>query len=285
MKTLEQNLYITYSNQRARDLKTQTSLKPFDKVITLEQLILETFEQNHFQNIINDIIGASIVYQLIQDQGIEYFSYLNADADSLGTIYSFMVKCHRNSVSFADLIDGTKLEAIERIDRAYQVYKKRHYLADSTDIEDIVLSEWDDGMFGKYSDVFVDDFSVSEICFIQSKKQEQVLEKLEKYPKIAKPSTSPHTAKMIHPSNVVFDSIDEVKTALKIVRKLLEEGESAEGILIVASDITEYAPLYKLFLDEYGLAGYSSMGTPLSSFHITVEPKVKNAMDQYRSQL
>jgi ATP-dependent helicase/DNAse subunit B len=48
-----------------------------------------------------------------------------------------------------------------------------------------------------------------------------------------------------------------VKTAIKIARKLLEEGASSDDILIVASDTQEYAPLYKLFLDEYEIKGYS----------------------------
>ena len=49
MDKLSQNLYITYSNQRARDLKANGSLNPLDKVITLDQLVLELFEQNNFQ--------------------------------------------------------------------------------------------------------------------------------------------------------------------------------------------------------------------------------------------
>ena len=41
MDNLIQNLYITYSNQKARDLKTHGMLKSLDKVITLDNLILE----------------------------------------------------------------------------------------------------------------------------------------------------------------------------------------------------------------------------------------------------
>lgn len=38
MNNLKQNLYITYSNQKVRDLKRQNILKPLDKVITLDCL-------------------------------------------------------------------------------------------------------------------------------------------------------------------------------------------------------------------------------------------------------
>ena len=290
MNKLSQNLTITYSNQRARDLKVNGSLHPLDKVITLEQFILELFEQHNFQLILDDTIGSSILYKIIQDQPIEYFTYLGSDADSLVTIYNFIVKCNRNDVSFDTLLDGAKLEALEQINTLYQAYKESHNLADIADIEERVLSAWDDEALNKYDNIFVDDFSVEEIHFIKSKKQEQILKKFEKYKKISQKKILNEkmplqTPKLIHPANVVFDTIDEVKTALKIARKLLEEGESADEILMVASDIQEYAPIYKLFLPEYGLQGYSSIGTPLSSFHNTSQPKVQRALDQYRSQL
>lgn len=285
MTKLSQNLTITYSNQRARDLKSTASLNPLDKVVTLEGLILELFEQNNFQIILDDVIGSSIVYKMIQDHNIEYFSYLQSDADSLQTIYSFIVKCNRNDVAFDTLINGDKLQAIEQINTFYQAYKKSHNVVDIADVEAEVLRSWSEAPFSVYSDIFIDDFNIDDICFIKSKKQEQILEKLNKCKKLEKTESSHQTARMIQPSNVVFDAIDEVKTALKIARKLLEEGESAEEILIVASDIAEYAPLYKLFLVEYGLQGYSSLGTPLSSYHHTSEPKVQRAMDQYKSQI
>jgi CRISPR/Cas system-associated exonuclease Cas4 (RecB family) len=282
---LSQNLTITYSNQRARDLKTTASLNPLDRVVTLEGLIVELFEQNNFQIILDDVIGSSIVYKIIQEHHIGYFSYLQSDAESLQTIYSFIVKCNRNDVAFDTLIKGDKLEAIEQINTFYQAYKKSHNAVDIADVEAEVLRSWSEAPFAVYNDIFIDDFNIGDICFIKSKKQEQILEKLNKCKKLEKTELSHQTARMIQPSNVVFDAIDEVKTALKIARKLLEEGVSAEEILIVASDIAEYAPLFKLFLAEYGLQGYSSLGTPLSSYHLTSEPKVQKAMDQYKSQI
>ncbi|MEA2049996.1 MAG: PD-(D/E)XK nuclease family protein [Campylobacterota bacterium] len=83
----------------------------------------------------------------------------------------------------------------------------------------------------------------------------------------------------------MFDNIDEVKTAIKIARKLLEDGENSDDILIVASDIQEYAPIYKLFLDEYEIKGYSSIGTPLSSFFNSNNQQVQIALNNYNSKI
>ena len=285
MNRLKQDLYITYSNQRSRDLKTSGFFSPLDKVVTLEQLIVENFERNHFKLIIDDVLGASILYHIIQKHHIEYFTYLDSGADTLQTIYNFIVKCHRNNVRFARMIAGEKLRAVKAIDHEYQLYKQKHNLADIADIEKSVLNEWDDANFDKYKDVYIDNFTVGDICFLKSKKQEQILEKLAKYNKILKPIYTLEEFKIIKPSNVVFDAIDEMKTSLKIIRKLLEEGANEDEILMVASGINEYAPLYKLFCEEYGLKGYSSVGVPLSSFYKTNDPRVQSALQSYESQI
>jgi len=85
MNSLSQNLYITYSNQKARDLKRQSTLKPLDKVITLDNLILELFESRNFEIIIDETITSSIIYKIIRANKIEYFIYLSEDAVSLKT--------------------------------------------------------------------------------------------------------------------------------------------------------------------------------------------------------
>ncbi|PHR54382.1 MAG: hypothetical protein COA44_13270 [Arcobacter sp.] len=285
MKNLSHNLYITYSNQKVRDLKKQSILKPLDKVITLDILILEVFESKHFEIVIDDILASCIIYKIIENKKIEYFSYLNEDAVSLNTIYNFIVKCKRNSVAFESLLSGEKLDAILEIDASYQEYKGINNLVDIADIEKIVLENWDDSFRKGYDEVYVDSFVIENISFIKSKKQQQILEKLSNYKKLVKIQETLPRPKIIKPSNEVFDNIDEVKTTIRITRKLLEEGTQSNEILIVASDIQEYAPLYKLFLDEYEIKGFSSIGTPLSSFYNTTTTQVKIALSGYQAQI
>ena len=285
MNSLSQNLYITYSNQKARDLKRQKILSPLDKVITLDALILEYFENNNFEIIVDETIASSIIHKIIKTQHISYFSYLSEDAVSLSTIYNFIIKCYRNNISFEKLVNDEKLQAILAIDKAYQAYKKENNLVDISDIEQVVFESWDDGFLNAYSTVYIDDFKILDISFIKSLYQDKILTKLSKYESIKFSIPSRINSKIIKPKKEVFDNIDEVKTAIKIARKLLEDGSSSNDILIVASDIQEYAPLYKLFLDEYEMKGYSSVGTPLSSFHNTNEPKVQHALAQYNFQV
>jgi len=282
---LSQNLYITYSNQKLRDLKQSKILKPLDRVVTLDSFILEQFESSNFETIIDESIGSSILYKIIQEENIEYFSYLNADAGSLRTIYSFLLKCARNEVAFTQLLEDEKLNAIVLIAKVYREYKEKYNLVDLADIELKVLESWDDTFTAQYEDIYVDSFEVEDISYVKSSLQEKILKKLQVYKQIKKMSKTVTPTKIIKPSNEVFDNIDEVKTALRITRKLLEDGVKSDEILIVASDIQEYAPLYKLFLDEYALKGYSSLGTSLSSFHNDKDERVASALSQYNSKV
>ena len=282
---MKQNLYITYSNQKARDLKRQNLLNPLDKVITLDTLILELFEAKNFEVIIDETIASSIIYHIIQKHQIDYFSYLEADAVSLSVIYNFIIKSKRDSVAFEILTEGEKLNAIVDIDKAYQDYKQTNNIVDIADIEQKVLENWDSCFDTNYNEIYVDSFEIEEISYIKSKIQEQILAKLKKYKTIEPTQNISTDTKIIKPSNKVFDNIDEVKTAIRIARKLIEDGEKSDDILIVTSDIGEYAPLYKLFLDEYEMKGYSSIGTPLGSFYNSSSPQVQIALNGYKLQI
>ena len=285
MNNLFSNLYVTYSNQKSRDLKKYNILKPLDKIVILDDLILELFENNNFNIIINETIASSIIHKIIKDNGVKYFDYLNEDSVSLNTIYNFIIKCKRNGVVFETLHNGKKLNAIIEIDKAYQEYKKMNNLVDVADIEQIVLDNWDGYFNDNYNEIYVDSFNIENISYIKSKLQKQILGKLKKYKQIPTIKVPLSYPKLIQPSNEVFDNIDEVKTAIRIARKLLQNGAKSDDILIVASDIQEYAPLYKLFLNEYEMKGYSSIGTPLSSFYNTSSPQVQIALNSYKSQI
>lgn len=283
MNPLHQNIYITYSNQRARDLKTSGITDVFDKIVTLDALILELFEKQSFATLIDEEVAIAIIYKIIQEHKIGYFDYLQSDSASLYTIYDFILKCHRNDVAFTMLLEGEKLNALVQIDRYLQAYKADHNIVDLADIERIIADSFDPKLLDAYSEIILDSFEIGEVSFVKSKKQERLLQKLSHCRKLLPPEGD-KIAKIVHPAQELFDAIDEVKSAIKIARKLLIEGEEPDNILIVASDIAEYAPLYKLFLDEYGMQGYSSIATPLSHFYNSADERVQAALKSFKTQ-
>lgn len=219
MINLNQNLYITYSNQKARDLKRQDILKPLDKIITLDNLILELFESSNFAIIIDEIIASSIIYSVIQNNKIEYFSYLNEESVSLNTIYNFIVKCKRNRILFDTLLSDAKLRAILQIDKAYQEYKEINNLVDIADIEEYVFNSWNNDSFSNYSEIYVDDFCIESpdyklsmnpkentedycsIKFVKSKYQREILGKFKVRMESINPFFSYTKPSLIKPSN------------------------------------------------------------------------------------
>ena len=283
---LNQKLIITYSNQRLRELKSNyKSINPIDKIITLEDLIIEYFEKNNFKIIIDEIIASSIIYKLIQENSVEYFDYLKADSDSLNTIYDFIVKSNRNEITFDKLLEGEKLKSVEKINTKYQKFKKDNSLVDISDIESYFLDNIGTIKFDEYDEVYIDDFFIEDLNFIRSKKQKKILEKYSSFKKLDTDDTLVNNPILIKPKNKIFDNIDEVKTAIKIARKLMEKGTSDNDILIVTTDIDEYAPLYKLFSDEYDMKGFSSLGTRLNSYYSSNNIEVKNTILKYETKI
>ena len=284
MIDLKQNLYITYTNQKVRDLK-QTTANALDRVITLDTFISELFENNSLKIVIDDTIATSIIYKIIQENSIDYFSYLESSALSLNTIYNFIIKCKRNHIPFKRLLYGEKLDALKEINTHYQKFKRKNNLVDIADIEQDVVDNFEVYFKNNYVNVYIDNFKVGNINYIKSTLQQELLEKLSSFIHLNKIPDTDITPKLIQPSHEVFDNVDEVKTAIRIARKLLEDGIDENDILIVASDIEEYAPIYKLFLAEYEMQGFTSIGTPLTSFFNSENTKVQIAINQYNAKI
>ncbi len=285
MKRLQKNLIITYSNQRVRDLRTQGATQPLDKVITLKNLISELFTANNIKTVIDSTLASAIVYKLIEQEKIAYFSYIEHGAKSLETIVDFFIKSARNQVSFEQFHKGEKLQALNVLYKAYEAFKKQNNLVDSADVEREVCANWQHYFNEKeYGEIFIDTFEVGDLFFIESLWQEKIYKNLSCYKSLTLPAPSTGHATLIKPKEAVFDAVDEVKTAIKIARKLMQEGSSDREILIVATDIEEYAPLYKLFLQEYAMQGYSSIGTPLSAYMGNTK-KIKEELEQFKNRV
>jgi hypothetical protein len=269
-------LYIAPTNQRTRDLKPQIAIiHPFATVMSLDEIINDIFERNHLGARFEIALAGSLVYQIIKDKKIDYFYYVSLGSNATDLIYDFILKCHRNDIDFEDLLEGEKLEAIQRIDTAYQAFKMSHDLVDSADIEHFVyaLMQQECSYFSNYSDVYIDTFSTDTIDFYASKIQEKIVSFLKsKYQSLPAKAIVPKAILYV-PSKAPFNAMDEVRTALKIARKLLLGGDKAEDIILVTTDIAEYAPLFRLLLDEYVLQGFDSLGTPLALY----ESKVSTA--------
>ena len=273
---IKQNLIITYSNQKVRELKKSLN-NPLDKVMTLQSYVNEYFEKNSSKITIKPIVATSFIYRTIKEEKIDYLDFISQNSDILDLIYDFILK-------------GEKLKAIEILNKKYQEFKLNNNFVDSNDILEIAIKGFSKDNFSKYETIYLDNFEIKNIKLYKSSLE---LELLNKFSTIATPlnqnQITSNNAKLYRLEKQPFDINDEVESALKLARKLLEDNENLKSseVCIITSDISEYAPIFRLYLPKYGLKGYDSKGISLKLFNEkkSSNTQVKSAYENINQEL
>lgn len=266
---LKQNIIITYSNQKAREIK-KTLENPLDKVTTLSNLVNELFEQLSFKKILNPIIATSFIYKIIQENKIEYFDFISQNSDTLDLIYDFLLKINSSKVKLSEILNGTKLEAINSLNNKYIEFKDEFDLVDNNDLIKFAINNLDKYDFSNYEEILIDQFEKDNVKFYKSNLELELLTLISLKAKDFKQEPNEiQTAELFKLKNQPFDINDEVQSALKLARKLLQENDNlkADDICIVTTDISEYAPIFRLYLSKYELKGFDSKGVSLNLFN------------------
>ncbi|NCB12233.1 MAG: hypothetical protein EOM78_11455 [Erysipelotrichia bacterium] len=266
---LKQNLIITYSNQKARELK-KTLKNPLDKVVTLSAFVNDFFEKNSFKTEIKPIIATSFIYKTIKEEKIEYLDFISQNSDTLDLIYDFILKVNASKVELSKILKDEKLKAIDILNNKYQEFKNKNNLVDLNDILKLAIDGFSTNDFSKYEKIYLDSFEIKNIKFFKSNLE---LELLNLFSRVSTPlektANNNRSVKLFNLEKQPFDINDEVQSALKLARKLLEDDENLKSsdICIVTTDINEYAPIFRLYLPKYELKGFDSKGISLKLFN------------------
>ena len=286
---LKQNLIITYSNQKVRELKK--SLKnPLDKVVTLSSFADEFFEKNSFKTLIKPFIATAFLYKIIKDENIEYLDFISQNSDTLDLIYDFILKINASKVDLSKILKDEKLKAIEILNIKYKEFKYKNNLVDMNDIFQLIIDNFDKNDFTKYEKIYIDSFEIENIKLYKSNLE---LELINLFREISIPLeqtiNTNISAKLYKLNKQPFDINEEVESALKLARKLLEDDENLKSsdICIVTTDINEYAPIFRLYLPKYELKGFDSKGISLKLFSgkKSSNLQVKMAFDSIEKEL
>jgi len=258
MKTIKKTLFITPSHLKKNEIIQEYENYPFLTVKTLSQIINEIFEFFDDKNMeIDSFIGSKIIYKCIQN--IEYFSYLTPNSKSLEIIFDFFIKLSTNEVLINEFdYNEEKKTALKQAYECYTKYKKENNLFDENDKLDLALNVIDKYL-SKFDEIYIGSFQINDINLLKNKKEVKLLQKI-------KGKTLPQNNKMTPTNlyqNFVFNSYDEVRTAIKIAKKLIKNGESPDKIVIVTSNFSVYAPYFYILLNEYQMQGYDNTGFPL----------------------
>ncbi|MAC83953.1 MAG: hypothetical protein CL624_07440 [Arcobacter sp.] len=286
---LKQNIIITYSNQKAREIKT-TLGNPLDKVTTLSNLVNEIFEQLSFKKILNPIIATSFIYKIIQDSKSEYFDFISQNSDTLDLIYDFLLKVNSSKVGLSKILSGNKFDEINSLNIKYLEFKDHFDLVDNNDLIKFAIDNIDKYDFSNYEEIFIDNFEKENIKFYKSDLELELITLLSSKAKgFSQELDEVRTAELYKLKNQVFDINEEVQSALKLSRKLLEEDNNlrAEDICIVTTDISEYAPIFRLYLTKYELKGFDSKGIALNLYNgkKSSNPQINNAFNDIDKQI
>ncbi|MGJ0289492.1 PD-(D/E)XK nuclease family protein [Aliarcobacter cryaerophilus] len=266
---LKQNLIITYSNQKARELK-KTLKNPLDKVVTLSAFVNDFFENNSFKTEIKPIVATSFIYKIIKEEKIEYLDFISQNSDTLDLIYDFILKVNASKVELSKILKDEKLKAIDILNNKYQEFKNKNNLVDLNDILKLAIDGFSTNDFSKYEKIYLDSFEIKNIKFFKSNLE---LELLNLFSKVSTPleqtKNKNRSVKLFNLEKQPFDINDEAQSALKLARKLLEDDENLKSsdICIVTTDINEYAPIFRLYLPKYEFKGFDSKGISLKLFN------------------
>ncbi len=275
-------LILAPTIHRARQLERLFD-NPLASSLTISRFIKAFYERHGTRRPIDQHEAKHILAAQLADVEREYFDYLSAQGEALDDICDLFIAMKRNRVMLSDLsYVKAKEEELQRLFESYEAFLAQHQLADLGDVEVEMLEvlKRDAKATKTFGEIYVDDFDSNGIHFESSKLEKEILELLLENGALPCPvresgQQSPH---FYQPLPVPFDQVDEVASALKIARRLLDEGSAAEDIIIVASSIDEYAPIFESRLELYGLKGYSSKGTPLK--HYLPQIKVKVSQDE-----
>ena len=164
---LNQNLIITYSNQKVRELKK--SLKnPLDKVVTLSAFVNEFFEKHSFKTPIKPIIATSFIYKTIKDENIEYLDFISLNSNTLDLIYDFILKINASKVDLSRILKDEKLKAMEILNSKYIEFKNKNNLVDMNDVFQLAIDNFTQNDFTIYENIYLDNFKIENIKLYNS---------------------------------------------------------------------------------------------------------------------
>lgn len=267
---------IAPSIHRAKQIE-RLSGNPLARSLTFENFIQSYYERYGKKRLIpaEEVLG--IMAHLFASMERSHFDYVTADGEAMEQITSFLIKIKCNNVSLGSFGFVPQKEAeLETLLERYNQLLQTHNLFDRADRDSFVLESImaDPSTLSVFGKIIVDAFEQRGVHFESSKTESKIIEFLRTISNTM-PSNELHenVPNFYEPIPAPFGIMDEVATALKIARKLLEIGVNADEILLVTPSIDEYAPIFESLLESYGLQGYTSIGTPLAQ----LLPLLKNS--------
>ena len=245
---------ITYSKLRGRVLDY-----PFS--ITLSEFINDIFEKNSESEAISSIEIEFILKNIIKNLDLNFYDFLEDTSE----LASFFIKLKTNEYDVNKLpFEAIKKQEIILIFNEYNKFLQTNNLADLGDIEKFVRDYTKENEI----EVLADNFEIGKVDFFRSKLEKEIFNNLKK--EYLKESLSNKKAQIKQIE--CFDKFDEVKKALHLARKFIENNEE---IKIIVSNLDEYFEIFEALSENYGIGVYSTKGVSLHKLIYKYPHKIK----------
>ena len=263
-------LILAPTIHRAKQLE-QKFKNPLARSLTISNFIKTLYERYGTKRYIDQQEAKYILATIIKNSDLLYFDYLSLESEAVEEIAHYFVALKRNGVEVSAFNYVKEKEAeLQVLFEKYNGFLLQHELADQGDMELEVFEvlKSNSEATKPFGALFVDAFISNNIHFTSSNLEKKILDFLvetvgEPCPQIESSSSD---VNFFEPKPKPFNQTDEVASALKIARRLLDEGSNADEIIIVTTSIDEYTSLFESQLESYGLKGYSSKGVPLKHY-------------------
>lgn len=267
---------IAPSIHRAKQIE-RLSGNPLARSLTLENFIQSYYERYGRKRLISSEEVLGIMAHLFASVERSHFDYVTSDGEAMEQIASFLIKAKCNNISLGLFGFVAQKEAelhtlLERYNQLLQI----HNLFDRADRDSFVLESIiaDPSTMSVFGEIIVDAFEQRGVHFENSKTESKIIEFLRTVSgTMPSNELDENVPNFYEPIPAPFGIMDEVATALKIARTLLEDNVNTDEIVLVTPSIDEYAPIFESLLESYGLQGYTSIGTPL----VQLLPLLKNS--------
>lgn len=275
---------IAPSIHRAKQIE-RLSGNPLARSLTLENFIQSYYERYGKKRLISMEEVQGIMAHLFASMDRSHFDYVSSDGEAMEQIATFLIEVKRNDASLESFgFVSQKAHELQVLLDSYNQLLQMHNLYDRANRDAFVLEAItaDPSTLSVFGEIIVDVFEQRGVHFETSKTQFKIIEILRKSSRtMPSQELSKTMPNFYEPKPAPFGIMDEVATALKIARKLLDAGIDSEEIFLVTSSIDEYAPIFESLLESYGLQGYTSIGMPL----VQLLPLLKNSEAVEQSEL
>ncbi len=278
MQKISKSIFIAPTRERARDFALSGNEKGFLETFALAGFVHHVYnslpESIHYRQITN--IEEQILFEkVIEKTPLKHFQFIKDDplsyANTIKSIRDFFYLVKSNNAVIGDFrYDSDKQYDLESLYRGFEEIKKSQYVNDYPDRSVAVLEtlrnrDW----MNRYNTIYCDSFEENGVHLWGSGLDSEVYGEIAGSPRCTRVQDDKNSRLDTVYHNTVFNRINEIEEAARIVKTLvIEEKCQPEDIVIAAGNLGPYLTAFEDVFARYNMPVFITGGVPLAHFPV-----------------